>query len=65
MGVIYLFFGRLMDDVDFYPLQLPLYSCHCIYRHNWNIKGQIPSTSVPVAFIAMDVLSLVMTHVGQ
>ena len=64
MGVISLFFGRLMDDVDFSPLQLPLYFCHCIYRRSWNMKGQIPSTSVPVAFIAMDALDMLESFLG-
>ena len=65
MGLIYLFFGRFMDDVDFSLLQLPFYSCRHIHRCGLNMKGQIASTFVPIAVIAMDVLSLVVTRVGQ
>ena len=62
----------------FSPLQLPLYSCHRIYGHSWNMKGNVTLTYghgwnmkgnvaltfVLVACIMMDVFSLVMTHIS-
>ena len=61
---VFLFFCYMMDEGDFFPLPLPPYSCHCIYGHSWNIKGNITLTSVPVAFIMVDVFGLVMTHIS-
>ena len=61
---VFLFFCYMMDKGDFSTLQLPPYSCHCIYGHNWNMKGNITLTSVPIAFIMMDVFGLVMTRIS-
>ena len=62
--VVFLFFCHMMDEGDFSPLQLPLYSYHCIYGYSWNMKGNITLTSVPIAFIMMDVFGLVMTRIS-
>lgn len=32
-------FCYMMDEGDFFPLQLPPYSCHRLYKHSWNMKG--------------------------
>ena len=63
-NVIFLFFCYMMDEGDFSPLQLPPYSCRCIYERSWNMKCNITLTSVPIAFIMMDVFGLVMTHIS-
>ena len=34
------------------------------YGHGWNMTGNITLTSVPIAFIMMDVFSLVMTRIS-
>ena len=62
--VVFLFFCYMMDKGDFSTLQLPPYSCRSIYRDNWNMKGNITLTYVPIAYIMMDVFSLVMTCIS-
>ena len=61
---VFLFFCYMMDKGDFSTLQLPPYSCRCIYEDNWNMKGNITLTSVPIAYIMMDVFSHVMTCIS-
>ena len=61
---VFLFFCYMMDEGDFSPLPLPPYSCHCIYGRSWNMKGNITLTSIPIAFIMMDVFGLVMTCIS-